>query len=172
MPLRNAVAAVAQMPAAAKTEVYLGLGANLDNPRDHVERAMATLAGILDSFRASGVYRSRPVGPVDQPDFVNAVVCGKTALSPDDLLAACQAIEAAHGRTRTVHWGPRTLDLDILYYGDARIMTPRLQIPHPEAMNRGFVMIPLLDLRPNGNTPVGDPIERSRYDGDGLERLA
>ncbi|MGA1207684.1 MAG: 2-amino-4-hydroxy-6-hydroxymethyldihydropteridine diphosphokinase [Litorivicinaceae bacterium] len=160
------------MPAVAKTEVYLGLGANLANPRAQLERAMTTLAGLLTGFRVSPLYRSRPVGPVDQPDFINAVVCGDTALSPEDLLTACQAIEAEHGRTRTLHWGPRTLDIDILYYGDRQISTPRLQIPHPEAVHRGFVMIPLLDLRPKGNTPLGDPIERSRYDGDGLERLA
>jgi len=109
---------------------------------------------------------------VAQPDFINAVVCGYTTLAPEALLDYCQALERAHGRERSIHWGPRTLDIDILYYGERRIDSARLQIPHPEALHRGFVMIPLLTLRPNGKTPTGDPIDRTRYDDSSLELLA
>jgi len=160
------------MPDPAKTEVYLGLGANLADPRDQVLRAMQELSELLSDYRASPLYRTRPVGPVAQPDFINAVVCGYTTLAPDALLDHCQALERRHGRERTIHWGPRTLDVDILYYGNVHLNSARLQIPHPEALRRGFVMIPLLTLRPNGETPTGDPIDRSRYDEAGLELLA
>lgn len=159
------------MPDPAKTEVYLGIGSNLEDPIAQVSLALAALAQILDDLRCSPLYRTRPIGPITQPDFINCVVSGWTAAAPEVLLDQCQAIEASQGRTRTLHWGPRTLDIDLLFIGTLRMQTPRLTLPHPEALKRGFVMIPLADLRPNGETPLGDPIDRSRYDADGLEQL-
>ncbi|MEX1056767.1 MAG: 2-amino-4-hydroxy-6-hydroxymethyldihydropteridine diphosphokinase, partial [Natronospirillum sp.] len=89
------------------------------------------------------------IGPEDQPDFVNAVAEISTSLSPTDLLSALQKMEHQQGRVRTEHWGPRTLDLDILLYGDQTIALPDLTVPHPEMLKRAFVLTPLLDLAPD-----------------------
>jgi len=94
----------------------------------------------------SSLYRSAPMGPQDQPDFVNAVVQLATGLSADELLDGLRGVEQAQGRTREQHWGPRTLDLDILLYGDAVIATERLQVPHPGLALRNFVLYPLAEI--------------------------
>jgi len=128
---------------------FIGLGSNLDEPVAHVQRALAQLDGITRTRlqAASSLYRTSPLGPQDQPDFINAVACLCTALSPRDLLGELQRIEAAHGRVRGgLRWGPRTLDLDILLYGDLQMDESDLRIPHPGMTTRAFVLKPLQEL--------------------------
>jgi 2-amino-4-hydroxy-6-hydroxymethyldihydropteridine diphosphokinase len=127
---------------------FIGLGSNLDNPESRVRRAIQTLDGLPGSgvLAVSSLYRSAPMGPKDQPDYVNAVVQLVTGLSPEALLDQLQLVEQIHGRTRGQHWGPRTLDLDILLYGDDVITTERLQIPHPGLALRNFVLYPLAEI--------------------------
>jgi 2-amino-4-hydroxy-6-hydroxymethyldihydropteridine diphosphokinase len=130
--------------------VYIGLGANLDDPRRHVERAAAELAGLPESRleRLSRLFRTAPVGPADQPDYINAAACLFTRLPPRVLLDALQAIERSHGRVRdgTTRWGPRTLDLDILLFGSRHSAWPGLTLPHPEIHQRAFVLVPLAEV--------------------------
>ncbi|MCG8488411.1 MAG: 2-amino-4-hydroxy-6-hydroxymethyldihydropteridine diphosphokinase, partial [Chromatiales bacterium] len=96
----------------------------------------------------SSLYRSRPVGPQDQDDFINAVAHLSTALAADSLLDALQQLEQQHHRVRERRWGPRSLDLDLLLYGDRTIDTPRLKVPHPEIAKRSFVLLPLHEIAP------------------------
>lgn len=144
----------------------IGLGANLDNPRAQLERALEALdrLPLTDCTRYSRLYASKPVGPQDQPDYVNAVAELHTHLSPLALLDQLQALEQQHRRVRLRHWGPRTLDLDLLLFDDRSIVTPRLVVPHPEMLNRGFVMRPLADL-------LG-PQRLSSLSNENLEMLA
>ena len=108
----------------------------------------------------SALYHSAPVGPVDQPDYVNAVACLDTELVPHALLRALQNVEVGHGRTRgAVRWGPRTLDLDILLYGDLRLADPLLTIPHPRMAERAFVLVPLREVAPGIRVPGAGPID-------------
>ncbi|WAR45136.1 2-amino-4-hydroxy-6-hydroxymethyldihydropteridine diphosphokinase [Methylomonas rapida] len=131
-------------------EAYIGLGSNLDNPVEQVRSAARELAASADIEKQalSPLYTSHPVGPQDQPDYVNAVMRILTRLAPLELLKQCQHIENQHGRVRLVRWGARTLDLDILLYGDQRITLPDLVIPHPELTRRAFVLYPLADIAP------------------------
>ncbi len=127
---------------------WIGLGSNLDDPRRQVNTALSELDRLPRSrvLGCSGLYRSAPMGPPDQPDYINAVASLRTALDAEALLDALQAIELAHRRVRGEHWGPRTLDLDMLLYGDAVIDTPRLVVPHPGIAERNFVLAPLAEL--------------------------
>jgi 2-amino-4-hydroxy-6-hydroxymethyldihydropteridine diphosphokinase len=132
-----------------ETHVYIGLGSNLENPRQQVVEALEALKGLSDSrvLCHSSLYRTPPVGPRNQPDFINAVASLATRLEPHVLLDALQTIEHQHRRVRDgVRWGPRTLDLDLLLYGDRCIDTPRLQVPHPEMIRRAFVLVPLREI--------------------------
>jgi len=132
-----------------RADVYVGLGSNLDNPCGHVRRALSDLDGIAHTacMARSSLYASPPMGPSDQPDYVNAVARLRTSLAPLALLDALQSIEQAHQRTRDgQHWGPRTLDLDVLLYGDREIDDDRLKIPHPGLHERAFVIYPLLEI--------------------------
>jgi 2-amino-4-hydroxy-6-hydroxymethyldihydropteridine diphosphokinase len=136
---------------------YIGLGANLGDARATLEAAMVSL-GTLPETRLvarSACYRSAPVGYLDQPDFVNAVAALDTRLAPETLLDALLALEAAHGRARSFANAPRTLDLDLLLYGDATLATPRLTIPHPRMAGRGFVLVPLAEIAPGLHFPDG-----------------
>ncbi|MBK5932253.1 2-amino-4-hydroxy-6-hydroxymethyldihydropteridine diphosphokinase [Halochromatium salexigens] len=131
--------------------VYIGLGANLADPRHQVEQALLELRRLPQSRLAavSPLYRTAPVGPADQPDFINAVACLETALEPLALLSALQQIERHHGRIRTGRrWGPRTLDLDILLIADRELDVPGLRVPHPHMQTRAFVLVPLADIAP------------------------
>lgn len=164
------------------TEVsaFIGLGSNLDDPQRQVRRALAELAE-LPSTRVSAVsslYRSPPLQgtgvPQDQPDYINAVARLESALTAEALLDALQAIEARHGRVRSgAHWGPRTLDLDILLYGDMCIDTLRLRVPHPGLADRNFVLQPLAEIAPDLDIPGLGPLRGllARCPADGLERL-
>ncbi len=142
------------------TEAYIGLGSNLQNPVAQLARAVAELAGLPKTtlLAQSPFYASRPVGPQDQPDFVNGAARLQTKLSAHQLLDHLQAIEQAHGRERLRHWGPRTLDLDLLVFGDQSIHDERLTVPHAELANRDFVLQPLLDLAPDLALPDGTPV--------------
>ncbi|WP_127477964.1 2-amino-4-hydroxy-6-hydroxymethyldihydropteridine diphosphokinase [Sulfurivermis fontis] len=160
----------------AAVRAYIGLGSNLDNPAEQLRRALTALAGIPDTRLAacSRFYRSAPLGPQDQPDYVNAVAALDTGLAPEALLDALQAIETAQGRVRLRRWGPRTLDLDILLYGDTVLATPRLSVPHPGLAERSFVLYPLAELVPDLLLPDGRRLADllRQCDSAGLEPLA
>ena len=133
----------------------IGLGANLNDPAAQVEYALAEL-GRLPGTRLlvrSSLYASAPVGYVDQPDFINAVAQVETALAPRTLLAALLDIEHRHGRERSFRNAPRTLDLDLLLYGDAHFHEDGLTLPHPRMHERGFVLLPLLEIAPDAVIP-------------------
>jgi 2-amino-4-hydroxy-6-hydroxymethyldihydropteridine diphosphokinase len=136
----------------------IALGSNLDDPEAHVRRAFDDL-GALPSTRVvalSSLHRTAPVGYADQPDFVNAVALIETALKPRALLEGLLAIEKRHGRVRTRPNGPRTLDLDIVLYGDEAIDEAGLCIPHPRAHQRDFVLKPLREVWPDAVLQRGD----------------
>lgn len=155
--------------------VYVGIGSNLDDPIAQVQQAILALKQLPESnyLNTSALYRSPPMGPADQPDYINAVSLLETALSADVLLSALQAIEYAQGRTRTQRWGPRTLDLDILLYGEKIIKQDRLTIPHPGLHERGFVLYPLQDINPDLVIPEYGPVQLliQSCNAAGLERL-
>ncbi len=134
----------------ARHTAYIGLGSNLAEPARQIEQALDELDGLPLTRRltCSPLYRSRPLGPQDQPDFVNAVASVTTRLSPLALLDQLQALEQRHRRVRQRHWGPRTLDLDLLLFADRRLTTARLTLPHPGLLERAFVLIPLADIAP------------------------
>ena len=138
------------------TEVlaYIGLGSNLDNPESQLKTAIEALTGLPQTRlqARSSLYRSAPMGPQDQPDYLNAVVQLSTGLEPEALLDKLQGIEQAQGRVRAQHWGPRTLDLDILLYGEDVVATERLKIPHPGIAERSFVLYPLAEI--NGQLEI------------------
>jgi 2-amino-4-hydroxy-6-hydroxymethyldihydropteridine diphosphokinase len=141
-------------------EVLLGLGGNLGDPVAAIEAALQHLGtGGVRITRRSRCYRTAPWGVTDQPHFVNLCVAGDTDLPARALLDLVQATEAALGRERTVRWGPRTIDIDILTYGDLTIEEPGLEIPHPRMTERAFVLVPLLDIAPDhpiAGRPVRD----------------
>ncbi|WP_148252550.1 2-amino-4-hydroxy-6-hydroxymethyldihydropteridine diphosphokinase [Aidingimonas lacisalsi] len=151
---------------------YIALGSNIDSPQLHIERAMEELGRlpITQLTRCSPLYSSRPVGPQDQPDFVNAVVAVSTRLSPLALLDQLQALEQRHGRQRQRRWGPRTLDLDLLLYGERRMQTSRLTLPHPHMLERAFVLTPLADIAGHVSLAGGEDIATlaCRLPDDGL----
>ncbi|NVK39606.1 MAG: 2-amino-4-hydroxy-6-hydroxymethyldihydropteridine diphosphokinase [Oceanospirillaceae bacterium] len=136
---------------------YIGLGSNLDDPRAQVERALRELAHLPETEQVahSSLYRSDPVGPPGQPDYINAVVCLDTYLEAHALLDELQALERLHQRVRLERWGPRTLDLDLLLYGTQTIDSERLQVPHPYLGEREFVLWPLAEIAPGLKLPDG-----------------
>ncbi len=135
---------------------YIGLGSNLENPLEQVKNAIEELTEHknIELLNVSHYYQTKPVGPQDQPDFINAVCLIQTALSALDLLDVMQDTENRHGRVRKVHWGARTLDLDLLLYNDEVIDHPRLIVPHPEMIHRAFVLVPLSDIDEDLNIPT------------------
>lgn len=130
---------------------YIGLGSNLANPAEQIKSArtaITQIAGVRE-LAFSGLYHSPPMGPQDQPDYVNAVMCVATDLPPMDLLRNLQRIENDQGRVRKIErWGARTLDLDVLIYGDQIIELPDLIVPHPGLADRAFVLYPLYEIAP------------------------
>lgn len=134
---------------ASRIDAFIGIGSNLDAPIEQVGRAIDELGRMAASrlVARSSLYASPPMGPSEQPDYINAVARLRTTLEPLALLDELLAIEGAHGRVRgTEHWGPRTLDLDLLLYGNWRIDSERLSIPHPGLHEREFVLYPLQEL--------------------------
>jgi 2-amino-4-hydroxy-6-hydroxymethyldihydropteridine diphosphokinase len=130
------------------TPAYVALGSNLRQPHIQLRKAVAALDALPRTRleKVSCAYRSAAVGPGAQPDYLNAVALIATTLEPEQLLDALQQVERAQGRVRDVRWGPRTLDLDLLLYGDRIVNTPRLTIPHPRLRQRHFVLYPLREI--------------------------
>lgn len=139
------------------TTAYIGLGSNLDQPHVHITNALDELTKLPGSqnLHCSCWYQTKAIGPGEQPDYINAAVSLDTTLGAIDLLQQLQAIENQHGRQREIRWGARTLDLDLLLFGNTEINSPELQLPHPEIMNRNFVLYPLHDLNPSLILPNG-----------------
>jgi 2-amino-4-hydroxy-6-hydroxymethyldihydropteridine diphosphokinase len=137
------------------TRAAIALGSNMDDPEAQVRRAFDEIADLPQTrvTARSPLYRTAPVGYLDQPDFVNACALVETGLAPRALLDGLLAIERRHGRVRTLPDGPRTLDLDIVLYGDQVIAEPGLAVPHPRAHQRAFVLKPLLDVWPDAVIP-------------------
>jgi 2-amino-4-hydroxy-6-hydroxymethyldihydropteridine diphosphokinase len=133
------------------TRAAIALGSNLDDPEAHVKRGFDDLAALPKTrlLARSKLYRTKPVGYADQPDFINACALVDTALAPRELLDGLLDIEKRHGRKREIPNGPRTLDLDIILYGDLKIDEPGLAVPHPRAKDRDFVLRPLHDVWPD-----------------------
>jgi len=139
---------------------YIALGSNLHTPLEQLKRALNALAQLPQTqlMAVSSFYRSKPLGPQDQPDYLNAAVEISTALSPLALLDELQRIENEQGRVRLRRWGERTLDLDILLYGDEIIQSERLTVPHYDMHNREFVIVPLAEIAPNLILPNGQKL--------------
>ncbi|EAN3265686.1 2-amino-4-hydroxy-6-hydroxymethyldihydropteridine diphosphokinase [Salmonella enterica subsp. enterica serovar Oranienburg] len=138
------------------TIAYIALGSNLASPLEQVNAALKAIANIPDSriVAVSSFYRTPPLGPQDQPDYLNAAVALDTALIPEELLNHTQRIELQQGRGRKAErWGPRTLDLDIMLFGDEVINTDRLTVPHYDMKNRGFMLWPLFEIAPKLRFP-------------------
>ena len=158
---------------------YVGLGSNLTNelgsPVEHLQQAVAAMQGNeqIRAVRVSSFYASAPMGPQDQPDFINAVTGFETTLTVFELLDFCQALELQAKRERVRRWGERSLDVDILLYGDAQISEPQLIIPHAGLPERNFVLIPLRELAPEliiAGKPITDyPLS---HDWTGLKLLS
>ncbi|WP_417584468.1 2-amino-4-hydroxy-6-hydroxymethyldihydropteridine diphosphokinase [Nitrincola sp.] len=143
-----------------KVRCFIGLGSNLNNPVEQVRSALKELNDIagIRVTRHSALYRSEPVGPAGQPDYINAVAELNTSLQPLELLDALQQLEQMHQRKRIQHWGPRTLDLDLLLYNNETINNERLTVPHPYITERNFVLRPLADLESDLTLPDGSKL--------------
>jgi len=157
------------------TASFVGLGANLGEPQRHVREAFRELDAIPHTrvVRASSLYRSQPLGYAEQPEFVNAVAQIETGLPAERLLAELHEIEARHGRSRSFANAPRTLDLDLLLYGELVLDLPHLKIPHPRMHERAFVLLPLVEIAPHAEVPGRGPartlLEECR--NQGVEKL-
>lgn len=155
---------------------YIGLGANLDEPVTQLQQAVQALKQLADSqlIAVSAFYGSKPMGPQDQPDYVNAAAALDTTLNAEQLLDALQQIEQQQGRKRKAErWGPRTLDLDILLYGNQVIATDRLTVPHYGLREREFVLYPLYEIAPQLNLPDGTVLSSllAQVPLNGLQKL-
>jgi 2-amino-4-hydroxy-6-hydroxymethyldihydropteridine diphosphokinase len=155
--------------------VYLGLGSNLDDPENHLNSALEHIADIDQTtiLSSSSFYKSPPLGPQDQPDFINCVVKLETELTAHILLETLQEIENQHGRKREIRWGPRTLDLDILLFGDMTINDDNLTIPHPQLAYRDFVLVPLNEIESDMIIPGMGPVSGliTRLETNSLQRI-
>ena len=140
---------------------YIGVGSNMGDREENLHRAIEALDanGGIKVTRVSSIYETEPVGYLDQPDFLNAVVEIDTTLAPGELLALTKSIEKELHRRREIHWGPRTIDLDILLYGRLELAQPDLKLPHPEVKNRAFVLVPLAELAPEHKLPNGKRVK-------------
>ncbi|MCW3060519.1 MAG: FolK, partial [Capsulimonas sp.] len=139
-----------QSPSEEWVTAYLGLGANVGDPQKSLTQALRELAKHpkIKITKASSLYHTAPVGLVDQPDFLNGVVQIETALPPDALMTTVLEIEKNLGRVRTIRWGPRVIDIDVLLYGMRQIETSLITAPHPRMHERAFVMTPLAEIAP------------------------
>ncbi len=157
--------------------VYIGLGSNLNNPNQQIKQALHHLKQLSSThlLKHSSLYRSAPLGPPNQPDYINAVAVLQTGLAPLNLLYQLQLIEQKQGRIRTAQrWGARTLDLDILLYGNQQSQDPLLTLPHPGLYNRAFVLYPLYECVPDLCLPNGQLLTDliSNCCPDGLYQLS
>jgi 2-amino-4-hydroxy-6-hydroxymethyldihydropteridine diphosphokinase len=154
---------------------YVGIGSNLQSPRERVLEAIERM-GALEATRVelrSHLYLTSPMGPQDQPDYVNAAVGLLTQLSPQDLLQGLLGIEHSMGRNREQRWGPRVIDLDLLWMVDSVVDEPGLTVPHPGVSMRNFVLYPLADIAPTIKIPRVGPVLDLKRDvgGDGISML-
>lgn len=151
---------------------FIGLGSNLENPRQQVALALKELDAIngVTLLQQSRWYQSKAVGPGNQPDYINGVALIETHLDAHTLLDQLQQIEQDHERVREIHWGPRTLDLDLLLYGDQIIQSERLTVPHTYLTERNFVLYPLADVAQDLVLPSGEGLESllANCSNDGL----
>ena len=154
---------------------YVAIGSNLESPRDRVLEAMERLAalGEAHALLRSLLYLSRPMGPQDQPDYINAAVGLLTQHSPQKMLAVLLEIERSMGRTRRERWGPRVIDLDLVWMVDAAVDEPGLTVPHPGVSIRNFVLYPLADIAPTMKIPgMGTVLDlKLKVGGDGISVL-
>jgi 2-amino-4-hydroxy-6-hydroxymethyldihydropteridine diphosphokinase len=155
-------------------EIGIGLGSNIGDKAGNVLRAVAEMqaSGEVRDLALSSLYRTAPWGNVEQDWFVNACAVARTALPPERLLALFQACEARMGRERIIHWGPRNIDIDLLYYDGIDRRDPDLTLPHPEMLNRAFVLVPLMELRPGliiDGVPIADAL--AKLDATDIARL-
>lgn len=154
--------------------VYLALGTNLGDRPANLRAAIAALLPSVVVRQSSPVYETPPWGLTDQPAFLNMVVKAKTRLEPAALLATLKRIEQELGRTPTVRWGPRVIDMDILFYDDLVLETPAATIPHPRLQERAFVLVPLADIAPDFVHPrLGRTVKEllAECDTTGIEQL-
>ena len=156
------------------TEVGIGLGSNIGDKAGNIAKAVTLLRarGALEQIEMSPLYRTPPWGVTEQDWFVNACLAAQTRFAPLQLLAAMQKVEQDIGRVRVERWGPRLIDLDILYYGDLSLRSEALTLPHPEMGGRGFVVIPLAQVRPDyeiGGVRLRDLA--LRFVGEGVEKI-
>lgn len=145
------------------TLVYIALGSNLASPLEQVNAAVNAIGEIPESqiVAISSFYRTPPLGPQDQPDYLNAAVALETTLEPEALLDHTQRIELQQGRVlKAERWGPRTLDLDIMLFGDRVINSERLTVPHYDMKNRGFMLWPLFEIAPDLHFPDGTSLQQ------------
>jgi 2-amino-4-hydroxy-6-hydroxymethyldihydropteridine diphosphokinase len=162
-------------PARTAETAYLALGSNLGDRAGALAAAVAALRALpgTEVLAESSVYETAPVGPVPQPDYLNAAVSIRTGLGPRELLDRCLAIERDLGRVRAERWGPRTIDIDLLAYGGLRMSEPDLILPHPRIAERAFVLLPLSEIAPGlvvGGRTAADLA--SSADRSGVRRLA
>jgi 2-amino-4-hydroxy-6-hydroxymethyldihydropteridine diphosphokinase len=131
-------------------EIGLGLGSNIGDKPANIQRALAMLGErkLIEVTAVSSIYRTAPWGYLEQESFANACALARTRLAPAELLAEAKAVEAEMGREETIRWGPRLIDIDILFYGDLPLNVPDLILPHKELFNRAFVLVPLAELAP------------------------
>ena len=153
-------------PKSGPVDVYIGLGSNLGEPEKELGEGLLAMARIKGyaTVKVSSPYRTSPVGPQDQPPFLNAVAMGRFQGAPERLLEGLLSVEAERGRVRKRRWGPRVLDLDILLFGGEVIDLPRLKVPHPEMPNRLFVLAPLDELAPELVLPCWEMTARQLMD--------
>ena len=140
---------------------YIGLGSNLNNPKQQIKDALIALNSTQDVkvVALSSLYQSKPIDDSKQPDYINAICQVDTHLTALELLYVCQGIETKQHRVREKKWGARTIDLDIILYGVQVVASKQLIIPHPEMMNRPFVLIPLSELESDLKVPVLGPLQ-------------
>ena len=156
----------------SEVTAYLGLGSNLGDREENLRKALSLLRDVGEITALSSVYQTEPWGYAEQPSFLN-LVCGfRTSLSPPELLALVQEVERRLGRVRTIRYGPRTIDVDILLYGDRIVDTPDLQIPHPRIPERAFVLAPFAEIAPDIEHPtLKRPISALLADAPGRETV-
>ncbi len=150
--------------------VGFGLGSNIGDKPENIRKALKLLEerGVARLTAISRIYRTPPWGVLDQGDFANACAIGETSLSPYELLAAVKKIEADMGREPTRRWGPRLIDVDILFLGDHTLDDPELTLPHKELFGRGFVLLPLVEIAPDlvlDGAPVAEALEQVDCEG-------
>ncbi|MCX7792956.1 MAG: 2-amino-4-hydroxy-6-hydroxymethyldihydropteridine diphosphokinase [Thermodesulfovibrionales bacterium] len=135
--------------------VYIGIGSNLGNREENCLRAIRLMEGRgIRVLKRSSLYETEPWGVTDQPLFINMVIEAETDLKPEELLSELKSIECIMGRVETIKWGPRIIDLDILFYNDLILKSPELKIPHPYIQERSFVLKPLSEIAPDLEHPI------------------